>query len=472
MIARAALLLLLAAAPAAAEGPERAGAALFAAGARPGAAAPRAVAAGTPVAASALPCAACHGAGAEGGQAEGGVVAPALHWSALSRAAPGRAPHDEASVIRAVTQGITAGGRTLDAAMPRYALTLEDAAALLAFLRGVEARQAAGVGEDAVEIGLLLPPGAGGEAFVASLAAALRAAAPEGVHRRRPRLHPRLAATPAEAARQAEALVALPVLLLVSALPAEAGAAATQAVAAAGIPLLATRAGAPSPAGFALLPGTAEEAAALLRLGHDPERLLLLVPDGGAERLAQAIAARAADAPRRVAPRDLPAALPGASAVLLPAGAAGLDAEALARLRLSGLPVLLPGPDGALAAPGLAQALGRPVTVALGVPPVAAVPAGSLAAARFRDGPGANAGLPGRLGHAAGEVVAEALRRAGRGVTRARLAAALAAPPPFEMGSLPPGALAGGPRQVPGRIWLLRIDGAGRIQGRAEEARP
>ncbi|MGG5811783.1 hypothetical protein, partial [Falsiroseomonas sp. CW058] len=395
--------------------------------------------------------------------------------SALARPAPGRAAHDESSVIRAVTQGITAGGRALDAAMPRYALTLEDGAALLAFLRGLDAAQAAGLGADTVRIGLVLPPGAGGEAFAASLAAAIAGAAPEGVHRRRILLDHATAAGPGDAARAAAELLARPVFAIVSALPAEAGGRAVEAAArTARAPLLATRAASAEagPMAFALLPGTVQEGLALLGLGHDPARILLLAPGAGAEGAAQAIAARSIEAePRIVAPAGLAAALPGASAVLLPDGAAGLDADAVARLRLSGLPVLLPGPSGALAAPVLAAALGRPVTVAIGIPP-AVMAGGGAPAARFRAGPGAAAGLPGRLGHASGEVLVEALRRAGRGLTRERLADALAAEPAFETGSLPSLALTGGARAAPGRVWVLRIDGAGRIHAAAGEAGP
>ncbi|WP_205083252.1 hypothetical protein, partial [Paracraurococcus ruber] len=110
-------------------------------------------------------------------------------------------------------------------------------------------------------------------------------------------------------------------------------------------------------------------------------------------------------------------------------------------------------------APAAAAALGRPVLVGLGVPPE--MGEGS-AQARFRASEPARAGLAGRLGHAAGEVVVEALRRAGRGVTREALATALAGPP-FETGSLPPLRLTAGARGGEG-VRLFQVDAAGRLR--------
>ena len=80
-----------------------------------------------------------------------------------------------------------------------------------------------------------------------------------------------------------------------------------------------------------------------------------------------------------------------------------------------------------------AAALGRPVLVGLGVPPETGQ---GVASARFRAGEAARTGLTGRLGHAMGEVVVEALRRSGRGLTREKLAGAFDGPP-FDTGALP-----------------------------------
>jgi hypothetical protein len=456
---RSARLLLLAAfavaaplAGARAEGMQ-AGAALFASGARPGSAAPLATATGdVALPASALPCASCHGADARGGDSEAGVRPPPITWSALTRPTATRPAYDEATLLRAVTQGMGAGGRALDPAMPRYQLTMEDGAALIAFLRRIEARPVPGVSAEEVRLGLKLPAGPAGTAFSTAFRAALEAAAPEGVFGRR------IVVT-----TQHEEVFAL-----VSALPAELDAAAIGTARAEGVPLLSLRsspAAAGAPFAFALLPGAAEEAVALLRELPQPERALLLAMTSAERELAEAIAAaigRDADAdPRVVATEELAAALPGASALLV-LGRAPLPADSTAVLRDAALPVLLPASAAAGAALPLAAAIGRPVRLAVGVPPRGGAP-GSPATVRFLAGTAMRNGLPGRLGHAAGEVVVEALRRAGRELTRERLAAALRSPEPYETGALPPlSPLRAGAGA--GRIWMLRMQGDGRLE--------
>jgi hypothetical protein len=109
----------------------------------------------------------------------------------------------------------------------------------------------------------------------------------------------------------------------------------------------------------------------------------------------------------------------------------------------------------------VAAAAGRPVLVGLGVPQGIGTGA---AAARFADAGAARWGLTGRLGHAAGEVVVEALRRTGRGVTRERTLATLGGNEVFETGSLPPLRLAGGPRGGGDGIWIMQVDGEGRAR--------
>ncbi len=441
------------------------GEALYILGARPGAAAPRAVAGGgTALPASALPCAGCHGADGAGGRAEAGVRPPPIAWSALSRPAPERPAYDEAALLRTVAQGVAAGGRALDPAMPRYALTLEDGQALVAWLRALDTRGTPGVTDDRVSLGLLTPPGPRGEAFAAAFAGALDAAAPVGVFGRRiERVVAPAAGGPAEAARL---LVAEGVLALVSALPEESNAAALAEAGAARVPVLSVRAGAEAaPLGYALLPGAVEEGVALLRAVPEPGRAVILAGSADEARLAGRIAERvgalSGTEPAVAGPAELPAAVAaeGAAAVLVLAPAAGL-AEAVAPLWGIAMPVLVAGSRGGLAAPAAAAALGRPVLVGLGVP----MDSGDgVALARFRAGASARAGLTGRLGHAMGEVVVEALRRSGRGVTRDRLAAALAGPP-FHTGAFPPLRLSGGARGGGEGVQLFQVDGAGRLR--------
>jgi hypothetical protein len=114
------------------------------------------------------------------------------------------------------------------------------------------------------------------------------------------------------------------------------------------------------------------------------------------------------------------------------------------------------------AVPAVAAALGRPVTVGFGLPQGGGR---GLAGQRFATAEAARGGIIGRLGHAAGEVVVEALRRAGHGLTRERMAAARASRDAFETGSLPPLRLAGGPRGAGAEtVWLLQVDGEGRVR--------
>jgi cytochrome c553 len=464
------------AAGARAESPEmQAGAALFSTGARPGAPPPRAIATGSvALPASVLPCASCHGADGRGGSSEAGVRPPPITWSALSRATTTRPAYDEATLLRAVTQGTAAGGRALDHAMPRYALTLEDGAALVAFLRDIETRPVPGVGSGVVRLGLLLPAGPAGDVFAIAFRSALNAAAPRGVFGRRISLL--LGAVTAEgggaeAARQL--MQRGEILALVSALPAELDAGAIGVARAAGVPVLSLRTApkaAGAPLAFALLPGAAEEALALLRELPRPELALILTGAAPAEReLAEVIAAaigRGADSdPRILGPEELAEALPGASALVVLGGGAALPQEALAALRAApGLPVLLPASAAATAAAPLAAALGRPVQLGLGVPPVGGAPQ-APASARFVGSTAMRHGLPGRLGHATGEVVVEALRRAGRELTRERLSAALRSPEPYETGALPPLVpLRAGAAERAGRIWMLRVHRDGRLE--------
>src|ERR1700722_10798804 len=89
------------------------------------------------VPATAVPCASCHGRDGRG-RAERGVVPPNITWPMLSASdnRPGRQrpPYSETLVIRAITMGIDAGGNRIDPTMPRFRLSMADAAALLAYI--------------------------------------------------------------------------------------------------------------------------------------------------------------------------------------------------------------------------------------------------------------------------------------------------------------------------------------------------
>jgi ABC-type branched-subunit amino acid transport system substrate-binding protein/cytochrome c553 len=113
------------------------------------------------VPASTVTCAGCHGLRGEG-KTEAGITAGGLAWSNLLKShthPTGRrhGPFDEAAFARAVTQGVDPDGNALLAAMPRYKLSAEDMADLVAYLRRIESETEPGLSEAAVRVGTILP---------------------------------------------------------------------------------------------------------------------------------------------------------------------------------------------------------------------------------------------------------------------------------------------------------------------------
>ncbi|ATB41702.1 hypothetical protein CYFUS_007172 [Cystobacter fuscus] len=112
---------------------------------------------------SAVPCANCHGE--EGlGQSEGGLRPPEITWSQLTKPyghlhPNGRkhASFSDKSVARAVTEGVDPDGNRLDPAMPRYSMSAEDMASLLAYLQHLEEQGDPGLTESEIRLGVVLP---------------------------------------------------------------------------------------------------------------------------------------------------------------------------------------------------------------------------------------------------------------------------------------------------------------------------
>lgn len=100
-------------------------------------AAPRIAGTGIRLPEGRLGCAGCHGADGRGG-GEGGLAAPPVTWRALSRANDRRPAYDAAGLVRAVREGIDAGGLPLDPAMPRFDMTPADLAALIDHLAALD----------------------------------------------------------------------------------------------------------------------------------------------------------------------------------------------------------------------------------------------------------------------------------------------------------------------------------------------
>lgn len=119
------------------------------------------------VPASAFPCSGCHGIRGEG-KSEGGVTAGDITWSNLIKPyghthPTGRkhGPFTESSVIRAVVNGVDSNGNDLLVAMPRYKISAEDMADLLAYLKRIDTDLDPGLSETTVTVGLVLPSSGG-----------------------------------------------------------------------------------------------------------------------------------------------------------------------------------------------------------------------------------------------------------------------------------------------------------------------
>lgn len=116
-----------------------------------------------PITASILPCVGCHGSDGKG-RPEGGVVPPDITWKTLT--APYGHEHlysrshpafNEPSLLTAFLEGIDPGGNDLDVAMPRYQMTADDAADLIAYLKRIESDFDPGLSSETIRIGTLLP---------------------------------------------------------------------------------------------------------------------------------------------------------------------------------------------------------------------------------------------------------------------------------------------------------------------------
>lgn len=115
------------------------------------------------VPASILKCVNCHGSDGRG-RAEGGVAPANIRWEELTRestsgpAGRRRTAYAGKLLVRAIALGIDASGNRLDPAMPRYRLTHEQAADLVAYLEVLGRESDPGVTENALKIGVVLPP--------------------------------------------------------------------------------------------------------------------------------------------------------------------------------------------------------------------------------------------------------------------------------------------------------------------------
>ena len=115
------------------------------------------------VPASTLSCAGCHGVRGEG-KTEGGVTAGNLTWTNLLKpyghTHPSGRKHgafDEKLFTRSLVQGTDPAGNQLAVAMPRYQMAPEDIADLIAYLKRIEADRDPGLTDTTITVGTILP---------------------------------------------------------------------------------------------------------------------------------------------------------------------------------------------------------------------------------------------------------------------------------------------------------------------------
>ncbi len=108
---------------------------------------------------SAGACANCHGLSGEGSR-EGGVTVPGITWARLNQPQRGRSEYRSTrEVLDAIESGKGRDGKLLHQPMPTIALTIEEEAALLAYLQviGSERELVQGVSNDRILLGAMMP---------------------------------------------------------------------------------------------------------------------------------------------------------------------------------------------------------------------------------------------------------------------------------------------------------------------------
>lgn len=116
---------------------------------------------GVALAGAAAACVNCHrrsGLGGSEGQVNIRPIAGRLLFAPPARAGETRPAYTQATLARALREGVDPGGRALDTLMPRYALSDDDVARLHAYLEGVSATVAPGVSDREIHFATIVTP--------------------------------------------------------------------------------------------------------------------------------------------------------------------------------------------------------------------------------------------------------------------------------------------------------------------------
>ncbi len=146
--------------------------------------------AGVEVPATAVPCGGCHGRDGKG-RPEGGVSPSDLTWASLTKPYGNTHPngrkhpaYDARLLKRAISLGIDPAGNKLNGVMPQFRMSLRDMEDLVAYIRQLGTKSDPGVTDTALRVGVVLPPAGPlsgmGKAVRAALTARFEALNKEG----------------------------------------------------------------------------------------------------------------------------------------------------------------------------------------------------------------------------------------------------------------------------------------------------
>lgn len=136
---------------------------------------------GSRIPGSLMPCSSCHGPDGQG-RPEGGVTPSNITWDVLARSltsgerlARQRPAYDLTSLRHAITEGVDPAGHKLGLSMPRFVMSQNDLANLMAYLRLLGKEADPGLENNSVRIGTVIPEDGTMAKLGSSFAALLKA---------------------------------------------------------------------------------------------------------------------------------------------------------------------------------------------------------------------------------------------------------------------------------------------------------